>query len=188
MSDRDPGESYATRLLVRVAARDREAFRALYLEIGPRVKGYVAKSIRQSSIAEELTQDVLLTAWRLAASFDPRRASAETWIFTIARNRVIDLARRQRLTLPGPEDPCWVPDPVADAPDAGIDQRRAAERVRRELDRLPEAQRDVMRQVFYEARSFPEIASAQGLALGTVKSRARLAFERLRAALVGEEG
>lgn len=186
LSDRDPATTHATRLLVRVASRDRDAFRALYLELGPRVKGYLARFVSQAGIAEELTQEVLLTAWKRAPQFDPARASAETWIFAIARNRVIDVLRRHKLATAEAFDPAWVPD-APEPTDRALDVRQTSERVRAALDALPEPQREVLRQVFYEARSYPEIADAEGLALGTVKSRARLAFERLRAALVGDE-
>lgn len=174
-----------TALLVRAASRDREAFRALYLALGPRVKGYVLRLCGDAGRAEELTQDVFLSVWRRAPRFDPARATAETWIFTIARNRAIDALRRSRLPEPDPRDPAWVPAAEVASDDA-VDQQRRAERVQAALDELPDAQREVLRQAFYEARSYARIAEEQGVALGTIKSRARLAFERLRARLAGE--
>lgn len=175
-----------TALLVACGVRDRAAFAALYAGIGPRVKGYVARIARDPAIAEELTQDILLTVWRRADRYDPERASAETWIFAIARNRVIDTIRRRKLPQPDESDPTWVPA----APDPGdhvVASRQRSERIRDALLTLPDAQRDVMHQAFFESRSYPEIAEDQGVALGTVKSRARLAFERLRELLAGED-
>lgn len=175
-----------TELLVRVAARDRGAYRALYLALGPRIKGYVLRLCGDAGRAEEITQDIFLQAWRKASIFDPARATAETWLFAIARNRTYDHLRRAKRPQPDQRDPAWVPaapEPVEQAVEA---QRRAV-RIQAALDELPEAQREVMRQAFYEARSYATIAEEQGVALGTIKSRARLAFERLRSRLAGED-
>lgn len=173
-----------TGLLVRVGRGDRAAFCALYAELGPRVKGYVTRVCRDATLAEELTQEVMLTVWRRAAGFDPAIGSAEAWVFAIARNRAIDALRRVR--APDERDPCWVPDaPVA--ADLVVEARQDGARVHAALDALPDGQREVLRQAFFESRSYPEIAEQQGVALGTIKSRARLAFERLRAALAGDD-
>jgi RNA polymerase sigma factor (sigma-70 family) len=174
-----------TDLLVRAGERDRAAFRQLYVELGPRVKGYVLRLCGDAGRAEEITQDVFLTVWRRAPRFDPERATAETWIFTIARNRAIDTVRRARLPQPDERDPAWVPAGVV-ASDEVVDERRRAERVQQALDALPEPQRQVLHEAFYEARSYATIAEEQGVPLGTIKSRARLAFERLRSKLAGE--
>ncbi|MCB9673615.1 MAG: sigma-70 family RNA polymerase sigma factor [Alphaproteobacteria bacterium] len=173
-------------LLKRAAERDREAFRLLYAAIGPRVKGFVLARCREEGLAEEITQEVLLTVWRRADRYDAGRASAETWIFTIARNRVVDSLRHRRVVEADQRDPQFVPDPP-ESLDAVVDAQKRAERIGAALDELPEAQREVLVQSFYEALSYPEIAEREGVALGTVKSRARLAFQRLRAILAGED-
>lgn len=175
-----------TDLLVACGARDRASFARLYAEIGPRVKGYVARISRDPAVAEELTQDILLTVWRRADRYDPARASAETWIFAIARNRVIDTIRRRKLPAPDETDPTWVPAAPVNG-DQIVADRQRSDRIRDALLTLPDAQRDVMHQAFFESRSYPEIAEDQGVALGTVKSRARLAFERLRELLARED-
>ena len=172
-------------LLRRVGQRDREAFRALYANLGPRVKGFLHGFCGDPARADELTQETFLAVWRRAADYDPTRASAETWIFTIARHRAIDSHRRLQVAYPDPRDPAWAPDPPPTS-DTLVDARQRAERVQQALDGLPPAQREVLHQAFYESRSYATIAAAEGVAVGTIKSRARLAFERLRERLAAE--
>jgi len=178
--------STLSELLLRAANRDREAFRELYSQIGPRLKGYVLRMCRETGLAEEITQEVLLTVWRRAPSYDPSRARAETWIFTIARNRTIDALRHRKVVEADHRDPHFVPS-APQASDRVIEARQQAEKIGSALAQLPEPQRDVLTQAFYEARSYAEIAEHQGVALGTVKSRARLAFQRLRGLLEAED-
>ncbi len=108
-----------------------------------------------------------------------------TWLFRIARNRRIDLKRRDRSGLIDPDDPAFLPS-EPDAPDAALEAEERDERVRSAMSELPEEQREIVRRAFYLGQSHSEIAEATGLPLGTVKSRIRLAFGRLRSAL-GEE-
>ncbi|MEZ4323353.1 MAG: sigma-70 family RNA polymerase sigma factor [Myxococcota bacterium] len=180
------GPASLTALLERAGQRDRAAFGALYATIGPRVKGYVLGRCGESGLAEEITQEVLLTVWRRADRFDASRASAETWIFTIARNRIIDSLRHRKVVEADQRDPHFVPE-APPPPDASLDEQKRAERVAEAIDTLPDPQRAVLVQAFYESRSYPEIAEAEGVALGTIKSRARLAFQRLRQVLAGED-
>lgn len=168
-------------LLQRVRDGDRAAFQALYEELGPQVLGYLQRRTRDDQIAQELLQDVFLTIWRRAASFDPSKAGAKTWVFTIARNAAIDRLRRVVVRQPSPDDPQWVEAPPV--PDQVIDEKRRAQQIREALDSLPEPQQDVLRRSFFGLQSYTEIAEELQLALGTVKSRARLGFERMRSLL-----
>lgn len=177
--------SKATDLMLRAAKKDREAFGELYTLLGPKLKGYMMRFCRDGAKAEELTQEVLLTAWRRADRYDPARASAETWIFTIARNRVIDSVRKRKLSEADKRDPMWVV-PSPEASDTQVDNKQRAERIQTAVEALPDPQRAVVERAFFEGESYPEIAGALGVALGTVKSRARLAFARLRETLEGE--
>lgn len=185
MSDgqvRAGSDPYAA-LVVAIAERgDREAFRQLFDHYAPRVKGYLARLGLDQARAEELAQEVLVTVWRKAGSFDARRASVSTWIFRIARNRRIDIYRRDRSAEIDADEPSLQPPPMAgphEELDAGQQQRRIAEA----LKTLSEDQRDLVRRAFYDDLSHGEIAKVTGLALGTVKSRLRLAFGKLRAVL-----
>ncbi|MBI1405038.1 MAG: sigma-70 family RNA polymerase sigma factor [Caulobacter sp.] len=177
--DDDP---YA-RLVTAIAERgDRAAFRHLFEHYAPRVKGYLIRLGLDAARSEELAQEVLVTVWRKAASFDPAKASVSTWIFRIARNRRIDVFRRDRTAVLDVDDPALAP-PEAPDPSDGVAAGQQRKRITAALGDLPEDQRDLVRRAFYDDLSHSEIAEATGLALGTVKSRLRLAFAKLRAAL-----
>lgn len=169
-------------LMVRIATRDREAFVQLFERYAARVKAFMLRAGATPSDADEIAQDVMVLVWRRAETFDPARAAASTWIFTIARNRRIDLLRRTRRPAPDPNDPLFQPEPEPD----GLDRVTAAEReerMRAALAGLAPEQREVLVAAFYEGLSHGEIATRLGLPLGTVKSRIRLAFRHLRGVL-----
>jgi RNA polymerase sigma-70 factor (ECF subfamily) len=163
-------------------AGDRDAFRQLFLHYGPRVKGYLLRLGLDPARADELVQEVMVAVWRKAGSFDSRQATVSTWIFRIARNRRIDVFRRDQTARLDESDPSLLPPPLTDPADE-VDAGQRQAKVSAALDLLPREQRDLVRQAFYEELSHSEIAEATGLALGTVKSRLRLAFGKLRAAL-----
>jgi RNA polymerase sigma factor (sigma-70 family) len=161
---------------VRTSA-DRDAFARLFRHFAPRVKAFLIRGGADPALAEECAQDVMATLWQKAHLFDPEKASVATWIFTIARNRRIDAVRRSR--RPEPEDLPWGPEPEPDAADAlGLQQDSA--RLVRALAALPEAQRALIERCYFGDMSHRDIAAETGLPLGTIKSRIRLALERLR--------
>ena len=159
--------------------KDREAFAELFAHFAPRVKGYLMRLGASNGQAEEVTQDAMLTVWRKAHLFDRKKAAASTWIFTIARNRRIDILRQQKYPELDANDPALVPDTPAQADDEVIAEQRG-ELVRAALDKLPEEQRELVRLAFYNGWSHGQLADETNLPLGTVKSRLRLAFGRLR--------
>jgi RNA polymerase sigma factor (sigma-70 family) len=106
------GTGLADELIGRIARRaDRAAFAELFRLFAPRLKSYLMRQGCDFSLAEELMQETMVMVWRRAASFEPRRASATTWLFTIARNKRIDSLRRQRRPEIDLADPALVPDP-----------------------------------------------------------------------------
>lgn len=159
--------------------KDRDAFAELFAHFAPRVKGYLMRLGASNGQAEEVTQDAMLSVWRKAHLFDRKKASASTWIFTIARNRRIDVLRQQKYPELDANDPSLVPDSPAQPDDAVIAERRG-EMVRAALGKLPEEQRELVRLAFYNGWSHGQLAAETNLPLGTVKSRLRLAFGRLR--------
>ena len=160
--------------------QDKAAFGEIFRHFAPRVKGFLMKSGADASLAEETTQEVMATIWRKAHLFDPGRASVATWIFTIARNRRIDALRKQR--RPEPEDLPWGPQAEPDQADAMILQQET-EKLEQALASLPEKQRVLIEKAYFGDLSHSEIASDTGLPLGTIKSRIRLALDRLRHAM-----
>lgn len=157
--------------------QDREAFATLFHHFAPRVKAFLMRSGADRGMAEECTQEVMAALWQKAHMFDPSRASVATWIFTIARNRKIDALRKQR--RPEPEELPWGPEHEPDQADALALQQETTQ-LGDALAQLPDSQRDLIQQAYFGDLSHREIAEQTGLPLGTIKSRIRLALERLR--------
>lgn len=183
----DPTVPSLEQLLLAVArSRDQQAFRSLFRHFAPRVKGYARKLGADDSAAEELVQDVMLTVWQRAETFDPGIAGAATWVYTIARNRRIDRIRQERRPELHADDPVLdgtVPSgDGATQPDRQIQTAQEATRLRAVMGDLPPEQAEVLRLAYYEDKVHSEISSEQGIPLGTVKTRLRLALVRLRRA------
>ncbi len=172
-------------LLLRVARQDRQAFVALFHHFAPRLKSFLQKMGADAGAAEEIIQDVMVSVWRRAESFDPTLATASTWIFAIARNRRIDRLRQERRPEVDPDDPALVPDPE-DPADRALLLEEESERLHRAIRLLPPEQADLLRMAYFEDKAHSAIATERNLPLGTVKSRLRLALARLRKVL-GEE-
>ncbi|HVU03023.1 MAG TPA: sigma-70 family RNA polymerase sigma factor [Polyangiaceae bacterium] len=166
---------------------DRTAFDALFAEYAPRVRAYLVRQGLGSALAEEVVQEVMLTVWRENARFDPEKGSMSTWVFTIARNRLIDSVRRRRRPEPDPEDPCWVGDRdvVAPSPETRAALRERVRELRAAFFDLPAEQRAVLEGLYFEGQSMSEHSEATGVPLGTVKTRARLALRALRGRVSG---
>lgn len=157
--------------------KDRGAFAALFDYYAPRIKSFLIKGGAAPDAAEELAQETMLTVWQRASGFDPKKASAATWIFTIARNKRIDSLRRVR-----PELDIDIAPPLADnAPNAGetLAATEETDIVGDAISALPEEQASLLYKSFFEDKSHADIAKESGIPLGTVKSRIRLALEKL---------
>ena len=160
--------------------QDKAAFAELYSHFAPRVKGFLVKAGADNTTAEECAQEVMITLWHKAHLFDPSRASVATWVFTIARNKRIDALRKQR--RPEPEDLTWGPQEEPDQADV-LALQQETQILSKVLTTLPEAQRTLIEHAYFGDLSHSEIAKKTGLPLGTIKSRIRLALERLRQAM-----
>jgi RNA polymerase sigma-70 factor (ECF subfamily) len=180
-----PEELDAAGLIGAIATRqDRQAFTMLFACYAPRVKTYLMRCGTPAGLADELAQETLLTLWRKAHYFDAARASASAWIFAIARNLRIDRLRRDqraRLYLNEDHDPGEAPEP----PDQALLCAERDALVRDALKKLSADQVRVIELSFFQGKAHSEIADTLGIPLGTVKSRLRLAMNRLRELLVG---
>ncbi|MBD9650294.1 sigma-70 family RNA polymerase sigma factor [Ensifer sp. ENS09] len=184
VSSRDKQQTPSTDALVEMMRqvaqdRDRQAFALLFRYFGPKLKTFFLRWTMSSVAAEDLVQETMLTVWRKASYFDADRAGVATWIFTVARNIRIDHLRRQRDPSALPPDPEMAVDTVEDGMLGA--ERDAA--VRAALTALSSEQQTIIRLSYFSEKSQTEIADELGIPLGTVKSRTRLAMNRLRALL-----
>ena len=164
-------------------SRDVSSFEELYKHFSPRVRSYMMRLTRGDRVlAEELTQETMMKVWKKADLFDPEKARASTWIFTIARNQRIDAIRRSNRPEFDPYDPAFVPAET-EAADIGIEKRQDAQQLWRAMLSLKEKDVEVLRMSFFDGMTHSVIAEKLSLPLGTVKSRIRLACDRLRLAL-----
>ena len=171
-------------LIVAIATdRDRSGFILLFNQFAPKVKSYLLRRGVSEFAAEELAQETLLAVWRKAHQFDPNRATASAWIYTIARNLRIDVLRRTGAAIDPRVDEAAAEPPT---PEDELKTAQDVSRIRAAMRLLPPEQAEVLRLSFFEDLSHPEIADGLGLPLGTVKSRIRLATAHLRLALDGQ--
>lgn len=178
----DERDRFARLVRAVAATRDQDAFTALFDHFAPRLKSWLMKRGMNSEEAEELVQDVMTILWHRASLYDPARSSLSTWLFRVARNRHIDAKRRARNRKFDGQETFLA---LAEVPgvDTLFESKERDERVRDALSQIPDEQMKLVRAAFFLGQSHSEIAASTGLPLGTVKSRIRLAFERLRRAL-----
>jgi len=178
-------ERFSDLLLAVASSKDRAAYSELFAYYAPRVKSYLMRLGADAGLAEEIAQDVMVTLWRKADMFDRKQASVSTWIFRIARNRRIDVFRRTKRPALDPEETMILPQAL-EAPDARIEAQEIETRVRAAMKGLPPEQLEMLKLAFYEGLSHREIADRLDVPLGTVKSRIRLAFLKMKGRL-GDE-
>ena len=163
--------------------RDREAFARLFRHFAPLIKAFAINgSALAAAHAEELVQEVMIKVWQKADAFNPRKAAASTWIYTIARNCRTDMYRRlQKFDTPISAEDIW-PEAEAESEEVfvAIQQRRDAVRIHEMLKELPHEQSLILVKVYMEGKSHSEVAEELDLPLGTVKSRVRLALKKLQ--------
>lgn len=166
-------------LLERVSAGDRAAYKALFEHYAPRLKAFAMRGGLASESAEEVMQEAMIAVWRRADSFDARKASASTWMFTIVRNKRIDFLRRAGKPDLTADDFAHL-ETEAPAADLAFEKLQDEAKVSKTLKSLPADQLEVIRKAFFEDKSHAEVAADLDLPLGTVKSRIRLALGKLR--------
>ena len=178
----------AADLIEAIATRqDRAAFARLFNHFAPRVKAFIMRGGADAEAAQEVAQEALIMVWRKAASFDRTRASATTWLYTIARNKRIDLLRRNNRPAIDTEDWLTVFAPEEEDADKSVLAGQTYTRVKELLSGLSPDQLVVIEKAFFEDKTHTVIADELKLPLGTVKSRIRLALGRLRDALERDE-
>jgi RNA polymerase sigma-70 factor (ECF subfamily) len=170
-------------LLVRIAAREGDAFDELYLRYVRAVFGLALRRLGDRDAAEEAVQETFASIWRSARSYRPERGAGGPWVYAIARNAIVDRFRARGETVAE----------LPDTPDRGSGPDELAEgsflawRVHRALEELPEHERTVLELAYWSGLSQSEVASYLDVPLGTVKTRTRSALARLADALDGED-
>jgi RNA polymerase sigma-70 factor (ECF subfamily) len=170
--------------------RDRSAYAELFNYFAPRLKAFGMKMFGNEQQALEMVQDTMLNVWKKAALFDASRGCASTWIFTIARNVRFDMLRKKQSRKDDVSaDDLWLngeyPEPEADTDASQWDTQLLMEKLAPHFASLPPAQREVMEKVYLQEKTHQEVSDELAIPLGTVKSRIRLALDRLREALDG---
>ena len=167
-------------LLAAVAAtRDRAAFAKLFDHFAPRVKSFMLRKGASAELAEDLVQETMIAVWTKASQYSAERGAASTWVFTIARNLRIDRLRRESsaffIDLEGFDAPS-----EESASDDNLNRSQEDDHVSRALAQIPAEQRELL--ILSYVEDVPQVMIAQRLKLplGTVKSRMRLAYRRMR--------
>jgi RNA polymerase sigma factor (sigma-70 family) len=163
------------------ADEDRAAFARLFEHFAPLVKAFAYNgSTMSANHADEIVQEVMLKVWQKASAYNAQKAAASTWIYTIARNCRTDMFRRlQKFDTPLSAEDIWL-DGDEDEPFIAVQERRNAQRVQELMGELPFEQAQILAKVYMEGKSHSEVAEDMGLPLGTVKSRVRLAMQKLQ--------
>lgn len=176
-----PGPSHE-QLLVRIGTdRDQTAFVEIFEYFAPRVKSYLLKQGADEATAEEIVQATMITVWEKAVTYSPAKAAASTWIFTIARNKRIDVMRREKFVTYDTDSPALLNASYTLA--ENFADPKTVEHLSKEIDNLPEEQSRLLKMAFYEDKSHQAISDETKIPLGTVKSRIRIALEKLRGKL-----
>jgi RNA polymerase sigma-70 factor (ECF subfamily) len=180
-----------SQLLVEVGEnRSRAAFAQLFKHFAPLLKSFAQANQHQGtlpSMGEDLVQEVMIKVWQKAAGFNPEKASATTWIYTVARNCRIDMLRRKSNTqhMPLENEDLWH-EPDEETPVSLLKQKRYEEQIKNSLGHLPREQNEILRKVYLEGKSHYEASCELDLPLGTVKSRVRLALQKLQIILAND--
>ena len=171
-------------LLVRIAAGEKDALEAIYERYSSAVYSLARYMIRSEAVAEEATQDVFLNIWLKASSYNSSRGQPKTWIMSVAHHKIIDVIRSRRradaISDPKEYETLDLLPSGQIGTDALVERNLEAERVRGALEKLPAAQQEVVKLAYFNGLSQSEIAARLGQPLGTVKTRARLALQKLR--------
>jgi RNA polymerase sigma-70 factor (ECF subfamily) len=188
VADREDGPLLAReelQLMEGLLAGNDDAVRTLYARYARPIFTLGLRILGSPEAAEELTQDVFLAAWRKAASFDPARGRLSTWLMTIAHNLAVDRLRRETgVRRPHLVFVDEIPEVAGAEEDEHVLERDAAVRA---LGALSEAERRLLARAYFGGLTAREIAEADGIPLGTVKTRLRTALIKIRRANEGKE-
>jgi RNA polymerase sigma-70 factor, ECF subfamily len=182
--DADATRSQLAAALVRVAGGDRAALRLVYQDTSAKLFGVCLRILKDRGEAEDVLQEVFVTVWRKAVSFDPGRASPITWMVAIARNRAIDRLRASAVSRR--MEPIESADAVSDPAPAAVERVELAQqhqRLSRCLEELEARHASAIRAAFLDGNTYEDLAARMSVPLGTMKSWIRRGLLKLRACL-----
>jgi RNA polymerase sigma-70 factor, ECF subfamily len=175
----DPRDNASFWLSQIAGQQDKSAFVALFNYFAPRIKSYIRRQGVDSAQADDITQDVMLQIWNRAAQFDAGKSRPSTWIYTIARNRLVDIWRQQKNNMVEFKDPTTIPETPYEHVHS-IEGEQVNDTLRAAVAELSDEQRIIIEETYFQERSQRMISAARKIPLGTVKSRLRLALDHLR--------
>ena len=174
-------------LIRRVSQVDKDALEALYIRYQTPVYSLAMYMLKQPALAEEATQDIFLNIWLKASSFNSERGQPKSWIMSVAHHKIVDVIRSRRRTIVSTDPADY--ETLAQLPAGGasteaqVEQTLDRERIMRALETIPESQREVIMLAYFEGYSQSGMAEKLDQPLGTIKTRVRLAMQKLRTAL-----
>lgn len=183
LKPKDCAEEMSAYLMSVAEQRCKASFARVFGYFAPRLRSYALKQIGNEALAMELVQDTMSNVWQKAHLFDSAKGSPSTWIFTIARNIRFDMLRKQQNRK---EDICaddlWpvLCEQTPDQNEADLDEQVTLEQLGLLFEELPVKQKLVIEAIYLEGKSQQEVADELEIPLGTVKSRTRLALQRLK--------
>ena len=183
-------EEMSQYLSVVASERCKRSFAKIFSFFAPRLRSYALKQMGNEALAMELVQDTMSNVWQKSHLFNREKGSPSTWIFTIARNIRFDMLRKQRNRK---EDVCsddlWpiLCEQTPDKNEVSLDHQVTMDEIHLLLESLPEKQRLVIEAIYIEGKSQQEVADELDIPLGTVKSRTRLALQRLKEMLKDDD-
>ena len=174
-------------LIQRVSQVDKDALESLYVRYKTPVYSLAMFMLKQPALAEEATQDIFLNIWLKASSFNAERGQPKSWIMSVAHHKIVDFIRSRRRTIvntdPADYETLDLLPAAGASTEAQVEQTLERERIMRALDTIPKPQREVILLAYFEGYSQSEMAEKLSQPLGTVKTRVRLAMQKLRIVL-----
>jgi len=174
-------------IMQRVSQADKDALEALYTRYRTQVYSLAMFMLKQPALAEEATQDIFLNVWLKASSFNAERGQPKAWIMSVAHHKVVDVIRSRRRTIVNTDPADYETLDLLPADGASteqqVEQTLERERIMRALKTVPESQREVIMLAYFEGYTQSEMAEKLDQPLGTIKTRVRLAMQKLRTAL-----
>jgi RNA polymerase sigma-70 factor (ECF subfamily) len=183
IAPKDCADEMSAYLVLVGQSRCQRSFAEVFNYFAPRLRSYALKQMGNEALAMELVQDTMSNVWQKSHLFNAEKGAPSTWIFTIARNIRFDMLRKQRNRK---EDICaddlWpvLCEQTSDVNEVPLDEQITLHELGVLFEELPKKQREVIEAIYVEGKSQQEVADQFDIPLGTVKSRTRLALQRLK--------